>query len=349
MKRSFVTIRDIAKELGISISTVSRALRGHHEVNEGTRASVMRVAERLNYKPNPLALSLLKQHSLTIGVLIPEIANPFFSAIISGVEQVADARGYNLIICQSNEQAERERKLTDHLVGMRVEGLIVSVSAETRDGKPFATLLEQGFPIVFIDRTIEQLITHKVINDDFGGAQAAVQHLIEQGCRRIAHLAGPETLGVARNRHEGYREALLKAGLPYDPRYVVAGRMSQETGQQAAAELLSLPEPPDAIFSVNDRSAFGVMLEARRRGLRIPQDLALVGFGNLAVDELLQPQLTTVAQPAREMGSLAAELLFELTQDPEVLTQSGFMAKVKVIPTQLIVRESSMRLPTPRA
>ena len=343
MKRGYITIRDIARELGISISTVSRALRGHHEVNESTRAAVMQVAERLKYKPNPVALSLLKQRSMTIGVLIPEIANPFFSAIISGIEQVADAKGYNLIICQSNEQVERERRLIDHLVAMRVEGLIVSVSADTRDGRPFATLLEQGFPLVFIDRTIESLITHKVINDDFGGAQAAVRHLIEQGYRRIAHLAGPETLGVARNRHEGYREALATADRPYDPRYVVAGRLNQETAQHAAAALLDLPEPPDAIFSVNDRSAFGVMLEARKRGLRIPQDLGLVGFGNLAVDELLQPRLSTVAQPAREMGSLATELLFELTDDPEVLTQSGFMAKVKVIPTQLIVRESSLR------
>jgi DNA-binding LacI/PurR family transcriptional regulator len=343
MSNRFITLRDLAKELQLSTSTVSRALRNHHEVNADTRNTVLALARKLNYRANPVAQSLVNMRSRTIGVLIPEIANPFFSAVIGGIERETQRRGYNVMICQSNENYQREVELTDHLVANRVEGLIVSVSGETSDFGHFSSLLARNFPIVFFDRTAGPLMTHKVIMDDFNGARHATLHLIEQGYRRIAHIAGPIALGMARSRCDGYKEALQSAGLPVDESLIVPCKLSQESAEPIARAMLQRADPPDAIFAITDRAATGVLMAAKSLGVSIPTQLGLVGFGNLPYVTALDPPLSTVGQPASEMGEIATSLLFELAADPEQMTKSGFMARVKTMPTELIIRASSVR------
>lgn len=343
--KSFVTIGDLARELGVSTSTVSRALRDHHDVNPETRQRVLELANRLNYRPNPVALSLLNQRTRILGVVVPEIANPFFSAAISGIESEVLGHGYQLFICQSNERADRERALIDQLFAMRVEGLVISVSAETTSADYFSQLLARNFPIVFFDRSLQGALTHKVIIDDYQGAFQATTHLLEQGCTQVVHMGGPQHLGIARSRYEGYLAALAQAGIKPRPEWVRACKMNPESAQAATEELLAEGVPFDGLFAINDRSAIGAAAALKAAGRRIPDDVALVGFGNLWLSGLLDPPLSSVAQPATEMGRTAASYLLQLTQEPEVLTQSGFMARVKVMPTELIARTSSLRRP----
>ena len=331
-----VTIMDIAHQLGISKSTVSRALRGHSDIHEGTRKMILDLAQQLEYQPNPLANALLKSRTNIVGILVPEFRHYFFPTMIMGAQEVLSKAGYNVMICQSDESYETEMANVKALMSSRVDGLLVSVTAQTNNFDHFRAVLRKEVPMVFFNRVCPELETPQVIVDDYEGAFQAVEHLIKQGYRRIAHLAGPNSLLVSRLRLNGYRDALQKHGLPLDPDLVIHYDLSEEKARIYANYLLSLPQPPDAIFAINDPTAIEIMLVAKSRGVKIPQELGIVGFSNDPVSAIIEPSLTTIEQPVWEMGRQAAKLLLEQMEHPHNVTHT--------LPTRLIIRNSSVNL-----
>lgn len=342
MKFEAVTIKDIAKALGLSTSTVSRALRDSYEISPETKKLVLEYAEKINYHPNPIALSLKERRSRSIGVIVSEIANSFFSQTINGIESIAYNNGYNVIISQSRESFDREQLNLQYLTSRSIDGLIVSVSAETKDFSYFRELHERGMPIVFFDRVVDELQTHKVIVDNYRGAYEATVHLIQNGYRRIATLSNAALLSIAKERLAGYKAALADNGLPARDeliRFCNHGGMILEEVEQALEALLQLPERPDAILASADKLTTGCLRILRSRGMKVPDDMALVGFSNTDLTELLDPPLTVIRQPAFEMGELAIQLLLELIESKRPVTEF----ETKVLATELLIRESTGR------
>jgi LacI family transcriptional regulator len=334
------TIKDIAKALDLSPSTVSRALRNHPKINEETKQKVRKLAEEWDYRPNEIALSLKNQRTRTIGVIIPEIVHFFFSTVISGIEEVAYAKGYTVMFCQSNESNKKERLDIKALIAHRVDGLLVSHSRETVDFQHFKDIIKSDLPIVFFDRVPDVEQTSKVVIDDFEAAKKGVVHLIEQGCRRIAHLAGPKHLNIAKQRKAGYLDALRIHEIPVDQKSVIeCFDASIETGYQGMKKLLNLPIRPDGLFANNDILAVGAMKAIKEAGLRIPADVAVVGFSNWQFSELVDPPLTTLSQPGISMGREAVSLLIDQIEKP--ISERTFTNKILDI--DLIVRKSSVR------
>lgn len=343
MKKDQVTIKDIARELGISPSTVSRALKDHPDISPETKKAVNRLADELNYQPNSIALSLRHSRTHTIGVIIPEIVHFFFSTVISGIEDIAYSAGYSVIISQSNESYEREVRDTRALFNNRVDGILISMSLETKDFSHFEMLHDRGIPIVFFDRKCEAFKCSTVLVDDFKGGYQATEHLIDQGFTRIAHLAGSMNLDITNERFRGYRTALEDHNLPYDPTLVITnnGLTDEKIAMNITKELLdNLEQPPDAIFAHNDITALGAILAIQERGLRVPEDIGVVGFSNWQFTSLTHPTITTISQPGFEMGQEAARLLIKEIEakDDEVIEPVH-----TTFQTQLIVRKSSIR------
>ncbi|MCE6990353.1 LacI family DNA-binding transcriptional regulator [Dyadobacter sp. CY323] len=336
-----ITIKDIAKALNLSTSTVSRALRNSYEINPETKRLVMEYAERMNYRPNPIALSLKDSKSKSIGVIIPEIANHFFSQLINGIESIAYNLGYHVVIFQSHDSYEREVANTNYLVSRKVDGLLVSLGSLTTNLDHFQELMEKGLPIVFLDRVPKEIETHKVVADNFAGSYEATAHLISTGKKRIAHLTSPIYLSITSERLAGYKKALEDFGLPFDEDYVkyclYGGKMVAEN-EAAVEELLNMSEPPDAIFTASDRLTTGCLSVLNRRNIRIPEEIGIVGFTNISVAELLNPPLTAVVQPALDMGQQAVELLIRLIEHP----QKTDVFETRSVKTSLIKRESSV-------
>jgi DNA-binding LacI/PurR family transcriptional regulator len=330
------TIKDIARDLNVSVSTVSRALRGMPDVNPQTLKLVLRHAEKLDYQPNMAALSLVKKQTHTIGVIVPNL-DYFCSTAIRGIDEAALEAGYTVMICQSNESYGREVVNTQRLMSSSVDGLIVSLSNETNNVDHFKRLLQKEIPILFFDRTHADLNASNVVLDNaFGGEQAA-QHLIEQGCRRIVLLRSHATVSVSTLRENGYRAAHQKAGLTVDESLIIHCDFKQEAAYRATMQLLN-QTLPDAIFTVSDRLALGAMVALKEKGLRIPEDVAIVGFNDEPIMSLMTPKLSSVAQPAFEMGRRTARLFIEHIHaegKPEVETI--------VLKPQLMIRESSVR------
>lgn len=341
MKGNQVTIKDIAKALGISASTVSRALKDHPDISPETKEAVNKLAAELNYRPNSIALSLRQRRTNTIGVIIPEIAHFFFSTVISGIEDIAYGAGYNVIIAQSNESYEREVTDTKALFNSRVDGLLVSVARETVNTDHFKALMDSNVPLVFFDRVVEDLNVSKVIVNDEEGAYEATAHLIEQGYRRIAHLAGPMNLYISINRLAGYKAALQDNHYAIDETIIkTCGLGTFEEAEHITSQLLSLPNPPDAIFANNDVAAYGAMKAIKSKGLKIPEDVAIVGFSNWRFSGLIEPALSSVTQPGFKMGQEATKLLIKqinLKDDEQLVTETISLR------TNLLVRGSSLR------
>lgn len=339
-----ITIKDIAKALGLSTSTVSRALRNSYEINPETKKLVMEYAERMNYRPNPIALSLRDSKSKSIGVIIPEIANHFFSQLINGIESIAYNLGYHVVIFQSHESYEREVANTNYLVSRKVDGLLISLSSVTTNLFHFQDLMERGLPIVFLDRVPNAIETHKVVVDNFAGSYEATEHLIKTGRKRIAHLTSPIYLSITTERLAGYKQALEDYGLPFDESYVKycyhGGKVAEEN-EAAVQEMLEMPEPPDAIFTASDRLTTGCMSVFQKHNIKVPEQIAIVGFTNISVAELLNPPLTAVVQPAMEMGQQAVELLIRLIEHP----QKTDVFETRSLKTSLIIRESTAGKP----
>lgn len=311
------TLTDIAKRIGISPSTVSRALANHPDVKEETKAEVNRVAAELRYSANPIAQSLKNSRTMTIGVIVPEIKHDFFSSAISGIEDIAYNAGYTIIVCQSNESYEREVINTNALMNHRVAGVLVSISQNTKSSDHFHDLLSKRIPLVFFDRGRDDVEASKVVIDDYSCAYRAVTHLIQRGYKKIAHLAGPKELGICMKRQNGYVDALNDNHMPLRTGFVCYGGLHEPDGYNSMDTLLKGDDPPDAIFAVNDPVAIGAFQRIREAGLKIPADVAIVGFSNNKITALVEPPITTVNQPSFEMGKKAAEILIEQIEGRE--------------------------------
>ncbi|MGF1635747.1 MAG: LacI family DNA-binding transcriptional regulator [Cyclobacteriaceae bacterium] len=338
MSSEQITIKDIAKKLNIAPSTVSRALKDHPDISSATKKAVADLAEQLDYQPNTVAQNLRKSKTFTIGVIVPEIVHYFFSSVISGIEDVAYSSGYHVMICQSNELLEREKMNANALMASRVDGLLVSISKETENANHFLSLQKRGIPIVQFDRCLPSLNTSSVVVDDYEGALHATEHLIQKGCKRIAHLMAPSNLEISKERARGYQKALQNYQIEYDPELSVQGD-SFKSGYKAALKLLNSDKNPDAFFAVNDLAAIGAMKAIKSKGLRIPEDVAIVGFSDdPTITELMDPPLTSVLQPGFEMGMLATRMLLEAIDKKE-------NAKIRneVLRTELMIRASSKR------
>jgi LacI family transcriptional regulator len=345
MKLAQITIKDIARELGISPSTVSRALKDHPDISKDTKKAVHDLAEKLNYQPNIVALNLRSRRTNTIGVIIPELVHFFFSTVISGIEDVAYNAGYNVILTQSNESYEREKKDLKALYNSRVDGILISVSRETTNYDHIESVMANGTPIVFYDRMYPNDLTSKVIVDDYTGAKEAVVHLIEQGCKKIAHILASSKVSISQERLRGHVDALKENNLVFPENYLsdcAAGTV--ENGYNAMMNLLSLPDRPDGVFANSDVLAMGAMQAIKKSGLKIPEDIAVVGFSNWIYSSMIEPPLSSVDQPGFLMGQEAAKLLIrqiELTSKNE---DTVIVPETKILKTKLIVRQSSMRI-----
>ena len=331
------TIKDIARALGVSITTVSRAMRDFPDVNAQTRQAVLQMAQQLDYQPNQVALSLVTSHTHSIGVIVPNL-DYFFATAVRGIDEMAIEAGYTVLTCQSNESYGREITNTQRLMNGRVDGLIVSLSSETSNVDHFRRLLQRSVPMVFFDRVGSDLDATKVVLDNYDGAVQAVSHLIEQGCQRIAYLAGPSNLSISNQRKEGYLGTLEKHGLPIREELIVHCPFDQAHAYRATLTLLDSNQRPDAIFAVSDRIAVGAMLALRERGIRMPQDIALVGFNDEPLAKLLTPSLSSVSQPAFELGRMAAQLFVEQMNSDTIQPPKTVMLK-----PALMVRESSLK------
>lgn len=334
-----LTIYDIAKELNLSPSTVSRALKDHASIGEKTRKMVKKFAEKNGYKPNTLAASLRNNKTNTIGIITSWINRPFISSLISGVELEANRMGYQVIISQSHDDYQMEVNNATALYGARVEGLVVSLAMETKRFEHFEQFLKKEIPIVFVDRVTSELHSDQVIIDNFKAGFAATEHLIAQGCSNIAHLSGAAHLNVYAERERGFKEALQKHRLPVQEDLVIRNSLSAADGLKAAEHLLNLNNPPDGIFCANDTSAVSIIQAARKRGIRIPDELAIIGFNNDPISQIIDPPLSTISQPAEDMGIIAArQVLKQKNRKNEIIT-----SETVVLKTEIIVRESSLR------
>lgn len=332
-----ITIKDIAKQLGVSPSTVSRALKDHPDISASTKKAINDLAKKLNYSPDPIALSLKSRKSNIIGVIVPEIVHYFFSTVIHGIEDVANLSGYNVMICESAESFDREVKNIEALLSSRVDGILVSLTKETRIFKHFEKVQNAGIPIVFFDRVPDDIDTDKVIVDDEAGSFEAVQHLIKIGCSRIVHLSAPDHLEIAKNRINGYLRALRTHNMPVHPELIVKCDVIDEA-KRIIPELLSRSPRPDGFFAVNDLTAAETLKISKKYGYKVPEDIAIVGFTNGQISMLTDPELSSVEQHGREIGKNAARLLIDRLQKKE-----AYPSITKVIKTRLVKRASSLR------
>lgn len=342
MKFETVTIKDIAKALGLSTSTVSRALRGSYEISPETKKLVLEYAEKINYRPNPIALSLKERRSRSIGVVVTEIANNFFSQAINGIESIAYNRGYHVIISQTHESYEREMVTIQHMASRSVDGLLISLSNETTDLSHLKQLHDKGLPIVFFDRITDEITTHKVTANNFHGAFESTQHLIKQGFTRIAHVTNSPNLSITKERLDGYKKALEENNLPFDDKlvqYCYHGGMIYAEIEEAIGRLLKAKQRPDAMLAASDRITLACITALRKAGINMPEDMALIGFSNTNIAELINPPLSAVRQPAFEMGQVATELLIQIIESKRPITDF----ETRVLDTELFTRNSSQK------
>lgn len=311
MGKGQVTIRDIALKLNISISTVSRALRGMADVNPETKKMVLEMARQLNYEPNLIAQSLRSNRTNTIGIIVPDVEVHFFSSIVSGIQEVASEVNYNVLFCQSNESYQTEINNLKTLIASRVDGLLISLSRETRDVEHLLRVQQKNIPLVLFDRISDEIDTSKVNVSDMDGAYKAVKYLIDTGCKRIAYLAGPKNLAISNKRMDGYFKALRNAGIAPEENLIVHCDSLKDDAGHATAQLLTLEPKPDAIFCINDPVALQAMQVVKQHNLKIPEEISIVGFTDDPISALIEPSLTTVAQPSHEMGKCAAKLLID--------------------------------------
>lgn len=337
IKNSEPTIHDIARVLNISASTVSRALSDNPRISMKTKEKIKAVAVSMGYRPNTLASNLRNKKSNTIGIVVPLINRHFFSSVISGAEEVAFKAGYNVVISQSNDLADKEINIVQSMFSNRVDGLIISIAMQTNTFDHLKIFRKKNIPLVFFDRAVPEIETDKIVVDDFAGGFRVTQHLIDQGYQRIAHLAGTQNLMTYFDRKNGYVSALQKNNIPHDESIVIINTLTSEEGITAVQQLMTLENPPDAIFCGNDTTALSAMIYLRDKGIRIPQDIGIVGFSNEPFSKVVSPSITTIAQPGFQMGQKAAESIIRQIETKERSFQTI------VLPTELIIRESSCR------
>jgi DNA-binding LacI/PurR family transcriptional regulator len=337
MVKRRISLKDIANELGVSISTVSRGLRDHPDISDELIIRIKELAGLRNYSPNPMAMGLLKQRNKMIGVIVPDLVTHFFSSVISGIEGVAEKKGYFVIVASSNESYTKEKENIQNLMKARVEGFIVCLSQETIDYSHFEQIIEAEIPLVFFDRVCLKDRVPTVTVDNFEAARGITCHFYHNNAQRIAYISGPDHLNISIERKMGYLQGLSDCRLDFCPEYLEKCDLSAESATEATRRLLSLPARPDAIFGINDSVVFSAMKEIRRFGLSIPGDILLVGFTDEFHATVVFPTLTSVMHPTNEMGIASAKLFFELTDNMSLTPKS---VELK---TTLVSRESSLR------
>ncbi|MGN7205360.1 LacI family DNA-binding transcriptional regulator [Pedobacter sp. SAFR-022] len=334
------TIYDIAKKLNIAASSVSRALSNSSKVNPATKALILKTAAEMNYQQNVMASNLRKGSNRTIGVVVPRINQGYFSNIIAGMEDITYDKGYNLIICQSNELHAREVDCVNTLINQHVNCIVISIAAEKGGHEHLQQVIDHRIRLIQFDRVVDELETFKVINDNERASSEAVNHLIEQGYQRIALLEGPQNLDIFRQRKEGYLNALRKHGLPVMEELMCENAWTKELSSEATRKLLRMKNPPDAIFaSTSDFSALGVLEVATQLGISVPDELGICGYSNEPFTEITSPSITTIDQYSFSMGKTIANLYF---QEMEV-ADLDVEPKVMSIKPKLIVRNSTNR------
>lgn len=343
MKSDSITITDIAKALNLSIGTISKALKDHYTISEPVRKKVQEYARIHNYRPNLAAQNLRLNKSRSIALLLPSIPNSFFAEVMNGIESVIHDRNYHVIIAQSHESFEKEAKNLKQLAWHSIDGLLVSLSTETTDITPFIELQKRGLPIVFFDRVTDLIKTHTVTSDNIGGSYKLTTHLINNGYKKIAHITSSPGASITKERLQGYTTAMAEHKLPVPDNYVkycMHGGKDMEEIEKVIDELLSLKSPPRAIITASDRLTIGCLSVLKKRGIKIPRKVALTGFCNFSAPELFDPSLTTICQPAIEIGKTAAELLINLIESKKAVTDF----KNVVLPVELRIRSSTSTL-----
>ena len=338
-KNHSTTIIDIAKAIGVSVSTVSRALRNHPDISETTKKAVKEVASALNYQPNTLAQSLSKRETRTIGVIIPDIETHFFSSILTGIQNVASAAGYKVMISQSRESHKTEVANTHAFMTNWVDGLLICHSKQTKTFDHIKLHLKSGIPIIHFDRVCEELATSKVLLDDVNGGYAVTDHLISQGCKRIVLITGPEHLYVCKKRLEGYLKALKKNNVAFDPLLVCNTDLTIKSILEAVDTILENDKSVDAIFSISDIGAIRTIVHLKSKGIKIPEQVCVAGFGNEPMGEIIEPGLTTFNCQTYKIGETIAKLFFD-----HLIAGDDHVPKTQIVKGQLIVRDSTLKM-----
>mgnify|MGYP001248607447 CR=1 FL=1 len=334
-----ITIHDLARKLNISASTVSRALNNNPRISQKTRDKIKAAALELGYQPNTIASNLRNRKSNTIGIVVPLINRHFFSSVISGVEDIAFAAGYNVVISQSNDEWEKEQRIVRSMLANRVDGLIISIAMKTTRFDHLQLFADKKIPLVFFDRIVKEIDSDRVVVDDFNGGYKITKHLIEQGCKRIAHLTGPLNLQTYSDRKQGYMQALRDYGQKIDDELIIENNLTRADGLCAIKQLLNLKKRPDGIFCGNDTTALSAILHLKEIGVKVPEEIAIVGFSNEPFSEVVTPSISTIKQPGFEMGQKAAQMIINQIENKD----NSLKFETVVMPNELIIRESSLK------
>jgi LacI family transcriptional regulator len=334
-----ITIYDIAQKLALSTATVSRGLQDNPAINKNTRKKIQDAAKELGYRHNSFASSLRKQKTNTIGVIVHELNSNFITSVLTGIEKVTTEAGYDLIIAHSSESFEKEAANALNLFHKRVDGLIASLAFDTKGLDHYDVYREKGIPVIFFDRVEEQIESTKVIIDNYKCGYQATQHLVEQGCRRIVLVTANLKRNVYAQRHKGYTDALYDNNIAYNKDFVLIKDLSEQCGVEAALQILKMNPLPDGAFITNDFSAAVCMKTLKENGVRIPDDIAIVGFNNDAISKIVEPQLTTIDYPGIDMGEIAAHNLINHLKGVSSIKNTNTI----IVRSDLIIRKSSMR------
>lgn len=340
MAKKRVTIKDLAEKMNLSVSTISRAMHDHPSIGKKTKQEIRQMAKKLGYYPNSVASNLRRNRTFSIGIIVPRVDVHFHSLVISGIEEVAYQAGYSVSIYQTRDSLKREVAIVETLQKNMVEGVIACLALETEQSGHFASFGDFNVPVVFYDRVSDELDVNKVVIDDFESAFNATEHLVKQGCKRIAHISGKQTTGIFKSRLAGYKAALQKYDLPVDERLIVyTNDLSYDEGKDAANDFLKLKERPDGIFCANDYTAISAIQVFMKAGYKIPEDVAVIGFSNYPISRILEPALSSVDDRAFLMGKTAAKLLIRQIAEED----TGIASETIVLKTDLIIRDSSDR------
>lgn len=339
MDNTEITIHDIAEILGINSSTVSRALNNSPRVAQKTKDKILEKATELGYQRNDLASNLRKSKTFTLGVIVPRISRHFFASAIAGIEETAFKEGYNVIICQSLESLEREQRIINTLLANRVDGVLISISMETKNDDHLFGLKQRNIPYVFFDRHCNTSINSKVVIDDFEAAFRATEHLIQQKSTVIAHFSGPQNLEIYKNRFKGYKAALEKYNIPFKEELVISSSLMEHDGEENVKKMLSLPYKVNGLFCANDVVAIGAIQYLKKVQIKMPDDIAIVGFSNETISSVIEPALTTINQSGLEIGTVATNLLINKISN----ASNKNIDETIIVKTNLIERKSSLR------
>ena len=335
-----VTIYDLARKLNISIATVSRALKDDPVVSKKTKKKIFELAEEMGYRSNHFARNLRNQRTDTIGVIVPRLNSYFMSTIIAGMENIANTNGFNLIISQSSESVKKEIANAKTLFDNRVDGLLVSLAYDTDGISHFDSFFKKNIPVIFFDRVEQHERFTNILIDNRKSGYEATKHLIQQGCKRIIHITATPKRNVYIDRLQGYKQALAEHGIDFKEKYVIINNLSQEAGAEAANLIRQMDPLPDGIFVANDNCAVGCMLLLKQAGIRIPEDIAVVGFNNDPVSKVVEPNLSTINYPGYEMGELAARNLINHLNGSAPINSTNRI----ILRSELIIRASSQKI-----